>query len=85
MGHNCPFCGMTRAFVSAAHTDFRSSFYFNPAGFFLYLYMVIYIGTGWIFIIYPNNFLKKFLEFNILRPAFVMITGSWIIVLLFGQ
>lgn len=80
MGHDCPFCGMTRAFVGAAHINFKYSFNINPAGFFLFIYMVIYIGAGWIFIFSRNNFLKKFLEYNVLLPVFIVIAGSWIIV-----
>jgi hypothetical protein len=83
MGHGGPLCGMTRAFVHAGHLDFRDSFYMNPAGTLLYIYMVIYIATGWFYMFFRIESLKRFLEFNTMVPISSTVMGSWILILLF--
>ncbi len=80
-GYGCPLCGMTRAFVNAAHMNFSYSFYMNPAGFLLYMYMVIYTGAGWIYIFIPDESIKKIIEFNAVVPISVVVIGSWLILL----
>ena len=40
-GIECPFCGMTRSFVSLAHGDIASAFRFHPAGPLLFAAMVV--------------------------------------------
>ena len=42
-GFDCPFCGMTRAFVCIGHCDFISAVKYNPASPFVYL-IFIWIG-----------------------------------------
>lgn len=39
-GVDCPGCGMTRAFISISHGDFRRAWHFNPGSFFVYLLIV---------------------------------------------
>ncbi len=35
-GVNCPFCGLTRCFVSAAHGQFARAWHFHPVGLILF-------------------------------------------------
>lgn len=40
-GTPCPQCGMTRAFVYAAHGDWLTAFLMNPAGFALFGWILV--------------------------------------------
>jgi hypothetical protein len=42
-GHDCPFCGMTRCFVSLSHFDFVGAARFNTAGILAYVLCVLEI------------------------------------------
>ncbi|MCP4118949.1 MAG: DUF2752 domain-containing protein [Desulfobacteraceae bacterium] len=77
----CPLCGMTRAFVYAGHLRIVESFFHNPAGFVLFLYMVIYISAGWSYLVFPMERLRSFLEYQMLIPMTLLISGSWVILL----
>ncbi len=39
-GVNCPFCGLTRCFVSAAHGQFARAWQFHPLGLILFFAVV---------------------------------------------
>jgi len=77
----CPLCGMTRAFVYAGHLRIVESFFHNPAGFVLFLYLVIYIAAGWSYQVFPRERLRSFLEYPMLIPMTLLISGSWVILL----
>lgn len=77
----CPLCGMTRAFVYAGHLRIVESFFHNPAGFVLFLYLIIYIGAGWSYLVFPMERLRSFLEYQMLIPMTLLISGSWGILL----
>jgi hypothetical protein len=42
-GVDCPFCGMTRSFISFAHGDIGQAFQFHPAGPLLFVAMVAFL------------------------------------------
>jgi hypothetical protein len=77
----CPLCGMTRSFVYAGHLKIVDSFFHNPAGLVLFLYMVIYIAAGWFYLIFKKERLRSFLEYQMLIPMTLVIAGSWVILL----
>lgn len=77
----CPLCGMTRAFVYAGHLKIVESFFHNPAGFVLFIYLVIYIAAGWFYIIFKKERLRSFLEYQMLFPMTLLVSGSWVILL----
>jgi len=39
-GHDCPGCGLTRCFISAAHGQWRRAWRFNPAGLYFFALVV---------------------------------------------
>ena len=43
VGIDCPFCGMTRSFVSMSHLDFRRAWEFNRIGIFIYALVILQI------------------------------------------
>ena len=78
---SCPLCGMTRAFVYAGHLRMVESFFHNPAGFMLFLYLVIYVAAGWSYLVFSIKRLRSFLEYKMLIPMTLLISGSWGILL----
>jgi hypothetical protein len=42
-GLSCPGCGLTRSFISLAHADFRSAWFYNPAGLLLFPLVAVQI------------------------------------------
>lgn len=43
LGINCPGCGLTRCFISAAHGDVAAAWQFNPLGVFLFAGVVFQV------------------------------------------
>lgn len=43
---DCPFCGMTRSFVSLAHGDVAAALRFHPAGPLLFVAMLVFLGAA---------------------------------------
>lgn len=82
--HPCPLCGMTRAFVSAAHLDISYSARINPAGFFLFVYMVCYTLAGWTYLVFKIEKLLLFLHYNSFKIILIIITISWVYTLTTG-
>ncbi len=41
LGMDCPGCGLTRAFISISHGQFRAAWDFNPAAYFVYLFVLV--------------------------------------------
>lgn len=77
-GHGCPLCGMTRAFVFSARFNMGDAFYMNPAGVFLYIYMLIYLGAGWIYLFFRHEVLRTILDYNAMHIITAVIVGSWL-------
>src|SRR3982751_3562109 len=44
-GVDCPFCGLTRSFVSLAHGQIGRAFEFHPAGPLLFVAMLVFIAS----------------------------------------
>jgi hypothetical protein len=43
VGINCPFCGMTRSFISMSHLNFKEAWDFNSVGIFIYAFIFLQI------------------------------------------
>jgi len=43
IGVKCPFCGMTRSFISMSHLDFKKAWEFNKLGIFIYALVILQI------------------------------------------
>lgn len=41
LGIHCPGCGLTRALISISHGQFTDAWKFNPAGFVVYLFVLV--------------------------------------------
>ena len=47
-GFDCPFCGMTRAFVAISHLDIHAAMDFNPGSPLIYLaFVAVFIRSIW--------------------------------------
>lgn len=42
-GISCPGCGMTRAWISALHLDFKSAFYYHPLFFSVPFMLILFV------------------------------------------
>jgi hypothetical protein len=71
-GKPCPFCGLTRAFVCAAHGDFRGAFGYHPLW---WVAAVIIMGLGSI------SLVDAVRGTNLLHlPARLRRIGIWLVV-----
>lgn len=43
LGIDCPFCGMTRSFISMSHLKFNQAWEFNKIGIFIYAIVILQI------------------------------------------
>ena len=43
LGMECPACGLTRAFIAISHGEIHQAWRFNPAGFLVYLFVLIQV------------------------------------------
>ena len=81
--HDCPFCGMTRCFVSLSHLDFASAIRYNAAGILAYVLCILEIifravkivSQNCGRIIKPMEYMRKALFVLMLAVAMV----DWII------
>ena len=42
-GISCPGCGLTRAFIAISHGNWDRAWFFNPASFLVYLFVIVQI------------------------------------------
>lgn len=75
-GYICPGCGMTRAFLSIIHLDFKSAFNYNPMIFMMPVFIIYIFKDG---IVFKN----KNLNFIILILCFIIFFLSYFIRLYF--
>ena len=71
-GIECPFCGMTRSFVSITHGDFAQAIDYNPGS------PLIYAAFVWIFLVSLKDMATKQFENFPRIPRWLM--QSWLLI-----
>ena len=71
-GIECPFCGMTRSFVSITHGDFAQAIDYNPGS------PLIYAAFVWIFLISLKSVATKQFETFPRTPHWLV--QSWLLI-----
>jgi hypothetical protein len=69
---DCPGCGLTRSFINMSHGEVQKAFSFNPAGPFVYLFVLIQI---------PWHGYQLFRLLKMRRP----VESAWLFVPLYGM
>ena len=81
-GYNCPFCGMSRSFVSASSLDFSSAIRYNLAGPLLYIICLLNIPYR---IVVLNGFdmlsysVSKYLIYCFFILTFIVILANFVL------
>ena len=82
-GRDCPGCGMTRAFISIAHGDWRAAWRFNPASWYFYPLVFSQLPfRAWQLWRYRRGLPPIFTSSWGLAPAIVLmvvVLGQWLV------
>lgn len=80
-GHDCPGCGLTRAFLLIPRGQWAEAWVFNPAAFLLYglfLYWIVKIILQGMNVQFVDGKVAKGVEVGLLAVGLVVLLGQWL-------